>query len=126
MSNNSPLLSAIVVVGPCRKRAQRVVNALCAQTAIDSMEIIVLDLGSTGTPKLITSARIQVVYLARPEMGLWSRARCEGFRHARAPIVAFIEDHCYPARDWAAALIDAHQSPWVAVGYAFTNAKPQT
>jgi hypothetical protein len=90
------------------------------------MEIIVMDIDSTGTPKLVTPGGVRVVYLARPDMALWSRARCEGFRHSRAPIVAFIEDHCYPARDWAAALIDAHQSPWVAVGYAFTNANPQT
>lgn len=45
---------------------------------------------------------------------------------ATAPVIAFIEDHCYPEPDWAAALIAAHRGPWAAVGYAFKNANPET
>lgn len=126
MNNNLPLLSAIVVVGPCRTRAQRVINALGAQTVVESIEIIVVDLAPRGTPSLHASPNTHVTYLSRSEVALWSRARFEAIQHARAPVVAFIEDHCFPARDWAAALIETHKSSWVAVGYAFTNANPQT
>ncbi len=27
-------------------------------------------------------------------------------------LVAFIEDHCFPARDWAEKLIEARVGPW--------------
>ena len=126
VKNSSLLLSAIVVVGPCRTRAQRVINALYAQTVVESIEIIVIDLAPSGTPTLETAPGVRVTYLSRPEMILWSRARVEGVQHAQAPIVAFIEDHCFPEPGWAEALIEAHQGPWGAVGYGFTNANPET
>jgi len=47
-------------------------------------------------------------------------------RLARAPVVAFVEDHAYTAPDWAERLIEAHEGPWVAVGYGFTNATPNS
>jgi hypothetical protein len=65
-------------------------------------------------------------YLARPGLGQWGEARAQAVRTARAPIVAFIEDHCFPAPTWAERLLDAHSRPWAAVGYAFTNANPRS
>jgi len=119
-------LSAILVAGPCRSRAQRVVNALCAQTASDSMEIIIVDIAPDGVPRLTTAPEARVVYLSRPEIKGWGQARAEAVRAARSPIVAFIEDHCFPARHWAEKLIEAHLGPWAAIGYAFTNANPSS
>lgn len=121
-----PELSAVVVVGPCRRRAQRVVDALCTQTAIERMEVIVVDLAEAAVPALTTPPAANVKYIRKPGLQFWTTGRCMGLREASAPIVAFTEDHCFPARDWAAALIEAHQGPWVAVGYAFVNANPQT
>ncbi len=51
-------------------------------------------------------------------------ARVAGVRAARAPIVAFVEDHSFPQPGWAAALIGAHRGPWAAVGPAVGNANP--
>ena len=51
-------------------------------------------------------------------------ARAAGVRAACAPIVAFVEDHCFPQQGWAAALIAAHREPWAAVGPAIGNANP--
>jgi hypothetical protein len=121
-----PDLSAIVVVGPCRRRAQRVVDALCHQTAIDRMEVIVVDLAEPGVASLRIPANVNAQYILRPDLDLWAKARCVGLELATAPIVAFTEDHCFPARDWAEALIEAHKVPWAAIGYAFVNANPQT
>ena len=126
MAEKSLLLSALVVVGPLRKRSQRVLDALCSQTAIDSMEIVILDLAPDGTPKLETSSSVNTIYIVLPETEPWSRARAEGVRRAKAPIVAFIEDHCIPAPEWAEGLIEAHKGPWATVGYAFANANPET
>jgi hypothetical protein len=117
-------LSAILVAGPCRARAQRVVDALSAQTAIRSIEIIVVDLVAESVPRLVAAEGATMVYVARPGLARWGQARAEAVRVARGPIVAFIEDHCFPAPDWAQHVIDAHRGPWAAVGYAFTNANP--
>lgn len=119
-------LSAVVVVGPCRARAQRVVDALCNQTAAERMEVIVVDLAEPAVTPLNIPSTIRAQYIRRPDLDLWAKARCVGLEMANAPIVAFTEDHCYPAREWAAALLEAHKQPWAAIGYAFVNANPQT
>lgn len=119
-------LSAALIAGPCRVRAQRVVDALCAQTALQSIEIVIVDLACDSVPRLTTPPQAPVVYVSRPDIKRWGTARLEAVRTARSPVVAFIEDHCFPARDWARRLIDAHQGPWAAVGYAFTNANPES
>ena len=126
MNANTPVLSAIVIVGSCRDRAQRVVNNLCNQTIMDSIEIIIVDLGPEGSPPITTRAGVRTVSISRPRTEPWARARAHGIKQASAPIVAFIEDHCFPAPTWAAALVDAHTGPWAAIGYGFTNANPQT
>jgi len=51
-------------------------------------------------------------------------ARAAGVRSARAPVVAFVEDHSFPQPDWAAALIATHRQPCAAVGPAVGNANP--
>jgi|SRR5579871_155051 len=53
-------------------------------------------------------------------------ARAVGVRAAHAPVVAFVEDHSYPAPGWAEILIDDHCRPWAAVGPAMANANPQS
>jgi hypothetical protein len=55
-----------------------------------------------------------------------ARARAAGVRAASAPIVAFAEDHSYPAPGWAEVLIERHQETWAAVGPAMANANPRT
>jgi Glycosyl transferase family 2 len=119
-------LSAILVAGACRKRCQRNVKALCNQTAAAQMEIIIVDMAPLEIPRLETPDGLKIVYLSTPEARLWSEARLEGLKLATAPVVAFIEDHCFPAPTWAAVLIEAHKEPWAAVGYAFVNANPHT
>jgi hypothetical protein len=55
-----------------------------------------------------------------------ARARAEGVQAASADIVAFAEDHSYPAPGWAEALIRRHRENWAAVGPAMANANPRT
>jgi glycosyl transferase family 2 len=126
MAENNISLAVVVVVGPLRKRGQRLLDGLCLQTAVESMEIIVVDLPAYAGRKLQTRPGVRTVYLLRSETEPWPRARADAVRHTKAPIVAFIEDHCIPAPDWAEKLIEAHKEPWAAVGYAFTNANPET
>ncbi len=53
-------------------------------------------------------------------------ARAAAVRAARAPIVAFGEDHSFPQPGWAAAILAAHDGEWAAVGPVVTNANPRT
>ena len=126
MAEVLPKLSVVLGVGACRQRAQRVVDAICAQTVLDQIEIVVLDSGGKGVAPLRTPQDARVVYVALPEATLFPKARAEGVLHASAPVVAFLEDHCFPSREWAAALIEAHRGECTVIGYAFTNANPQT
>jgi hypothetical protein len=121
----NPQLSTVLVAGSLRRRAQRVLQALAAQSAAASMEVVVVDVAARDVARL-QPLDLRHVYLSRPDIDRWGAARAEGVRQASGPIVAFIEDHCFPARTWASILIEAHRGPWAAVGYAFTNANPQS
>lgn len=118
-------LSVIVIVGACRKRSQRVVNALYNQTAAKSMEIIIVDLTDETVPRLYKQAVIPTFTINKSTGETWARARAAGIYQARGKIIAFVEDHTIPAQNWADVLIQVHDN-WAAVGYAFTNANPET
>lgn len=112
MHDDTILLSAVVVVGSRRHRAQRVLDALSSQKASRSMEIVVVDLSPAGTPRLKALSGASTRYLELPGTESFGRARAEGTRHALAPVGAFIEGHCIPAPNWAEALIGAHKAEW--------------
>jgi hypothetical protein len=118
-------LTAIIVVGEMRDRAQQVVDRLYAQTAADSMEIVIVDLGRGGHPPLrISSATVPTQYIERSAEESWGEVKAAGARAASGQIVAFVEDHSIPTVTWAEAIIRASSRPWVAAGYAFINANP--
>ena len=122
---STPPLSVVLVAGSQRARAQHVVDALAAQTVAHELEVVVVDVAPVSVPPLDRRG-LRTHYARRPDIKRWGAARVEGVHAAKAGVVAFIEDHCFPAPTWAEVLIDAHRGPWVAVGYAFTNANPQT
>jgi hypothetical protein len=122
-----PALSAVLIFSRQRARAQRALDALCAQTAIGEMEIVVIDFGPEDAAPLSAPADAPIVYIRRPPDQRWDQCRFEALSVVRAPIVAFIEDHCFASPGWATALLRAHQAEEVAVvGYAFHNANPET
>ena len=49
-----------------------------------------------------------------------------GARAASAPVVAFGEDHCFPAPGWAQALVAAHAKGHAVVGPVFRLANPES
>ena len=123
---SSPDLSAVVVVGNTRERAQLSLDSLYAQTIADRMEIIVIDLKTRDVPELSLSSRIPTHYVTLGRDATWGHARARAAEMANSPVVAFIEDHCTADPSWAEALVRAHQQPWAAVGYAFTNPHPES
>ena len=123
----TPELTAVLIAGVCRDRAQRVLTALGRQSVRDRMEIVVVDIAPEDVPRLEPATDdVDVHYLSRPDIVRWGTARLEAVRAAQTPIVAFIEDHCFPRTDWAEHVLTAHEGPWPAVGYAFVNANPES
>jgi hypothetical protein len=119
-------LSVVMVVGACRKRAQHALEKLCAQMPLDALEIVVVDIASAALPDLSVPAGAPVSVVAARGLEHWGEARRLGLERSSAPIIAFIEEHCFTEPGWAAALMEAHKGPWASVGYAFRNANPDS
>ena len=121
---SAPKVSVVLVAATWREGAQRTLDALAAQSAAGSIEVVVADLAQPGTTPLGLPHDVPTTVI--PCSGRsWAEARAEAVRQARGEVVAFIEDHCIPARDWAEVLIEAHRGPWAGVGYAFASATPE-
>jgi hypothetical protein len=116
----------IVVAGAYRHGGQKVMEALGRQTAAAVLETVVVDVATERFARLQPAPGARVAYLTRPSGTSYVDARLAGVRAASAPVVAFIEDHCFPDPDWAERLIEAHRGPWAAVGYGIRNANPET
>ena len=117
-------MSVAVIVGRLRPRAQRVVDALARQDVAADLEVLVMDIEPALEPISVPAPLTGVHVPLRS--ALMSQGKGEAVRRASAPVIAFLEDHCYPCPGWARALIEAHRGPWAAVGYAFENANPET
>lgn len=120
------ILSAIMVTGTCRKRAQKAIDALCVQSIIDQMEIIIVDIGAADSPPFKCSSDIRISIIPMPKNTTWASARMTAVKRATGKIVAFIEDHSFAKHDWAEQLALAFKEPWAAVGYSVLNANPET
>jgi hypothetical protein len=121
-----PELTAIVVVGEARERAQLVIDRIGEQTAASRIELLIGDTAHATHPRLRAPDLQSVRYLELPSTQKWGESRAAAVRSAASPIVAFTEDHSIPARTWAEALLQASQDDWAAAGYTFLNANPET
>jgi len=126
VSNREPRLSVVMVAGECRDRVQRALDGLCAQTAREAMEIVVVDLAGENASALEAPQGAPVEILRLPGVQKWAVARRAGLERTTGAVVAFVEEHCFTEPGWAQALIEAHEGPWASVGYGFRNANPQS
>ena len=126
--DGTPDLSVVLITPDSFETLRRTVECVVAQTVRERIELVII------AP---TSARIDVdAALVAPLAGVrvvrlesltpTGPARAAGIRAARAPVVAFGEEHCFPTPTWAAALIEAHRGDFAAVGPAMQNANPET
>lgn len=121
MSLSDPALSVILIVGDRRERAGLSLRSILDQGPIEQMEVLLLDCGAPGAVP-IHGVDHRSVRCLRLRPGLpagWVRA--EGVRRARAPIVAFLEEHAWAMPGWAEAVLNAHAGPWAAVGPEMNN-----
>ena len=128
MNAAAPELSVVLA---CTDRYPTIATTLAhlaAQSIHDRIEVIVV---AKSQAELALPARALEPFWGYRivEIGAFdsiARANAEGARHARAAVIAFTEDHCFPESQWAEALLRAHRGPYAAVGPVVRNANPAT
>jgi GT2 family glycosyltransferase len=94
-------------------RLRKLLDALREQSETAFEVIVVDDACERGTPELVRreperdeeEGRLDLRSLRRETPGGPARARNEGWREARAPLVAFMDDDCRPTPEWLAELL---------------------
>jgi hypothetical protein len=123
-------LSSVLNMAGAYSSVRRTIAALAAQTARDSLEVILIatraQLPTIDRAALQVFGASQIIEVDSLPSGAYGWA--EGFRRARAPIVVVSEDHGFPAHNWAETLIDAHAKhpEAMAVCPALENGNPRT
>lgn len=128
MTQPAPSLSVVIACTDRYPTVAATVAHLARQTIHDRIELIVVA-SSRDALDLPAAAVAPFWGYQVVEIGAFdsiARANAAGARSARAPVIAFAEDHCFPEPGWAAALLRAHEGPWAAVGPVVKNANPAT
>lgn len=121
--NSTPLrLSVVIVVGSLRHRAQRTIDAILDQDACEQLEVIIVDVADNFAAWGEVEPPIRVHPM--PPSTLLSHARAEAVSIARAPLVAFLEEHTAPEPGWAAEIIASDDDDWAAAGTAIRHGNP--
>jgi hypothetical protein len=123
-----PSLSVVLITPDDFATLRKTVRHLRAQGACGLIELVIVA-PSVAALKLDEAKvrdffRCRIVEIGR--MDSTARARAAGVLASCAPVVAFGEDHSFPARGWAEALIERHAEDWAAVGAAIANANPRS
>lgn len=124
----TPEMSVVVITPDGYATIRKTIRHLRAQQASGSLEVLIVapsaeELGLDES-EMKSFLRYEVVEVG-PVVST-ARARAVGALAASARIVAFAEDHAYPAPGWAEALIERHREDWAAVGPVMTNANPRS
>ena len=125
-----PARLSVIFVTPNRYEiVQRTVRCLQQQTIRSQLEIIIV--APCEQELFLDQDDVQMFNGCKVvEVGLGRSAgdtRVAGMKRATAPIVAYIEDHAFPAdANWAEALLLAHQELWGAVAPTLINGNPES
>jgi hypothetical protein len=124
----TPEMSVVVITPDRYATIRKTIRYLRAQRVRGCLEVVIVA-PSAGElcldeSELGSFLRYKVVEVGH--VNSTARARAEGAMASSARIVAFAEDHAYPAPGWAEALIERHREGWAAVGPVMTNANPRS
>jgi hypothetical protein len=125
---NAPALSVALPTLEGFESLRRTVTCLAQQDIAHAIELLIMAPAGKDVvvdPSLAKSFHSTRVLPVAFGTGTGD-ARAAAVREARAPIIAFAEDHSFPQEGWASALVDAHREPHAAVGPAVHNANPAT
>jgi GT2 family glycosyltransferase len=111
----SPKLSVVICSFNGAPGVDRCARALARQTIRSSLEIIVVDDGSTDATSDVGRRHGGVVIRHTENLGL-ATARNSGLYAATAPIVAFLDDDCEPEPQWAEQVLAGYEEGVTGVG----------
>lgn len=115
-------VSAIVIVGSQRIRAQKAIDALCQQESAQRLEIVIVDCEAANHLKLETRGAASIVYLTLDDQATWGQIRTYAVEQSSAPILAFLEEHTQAQQGWLLAIIDAFETHDLAgAAYSFIS-----
>lgn len=124
MSEAVPEISVVVVVGDLRERAGGCLASLLGQGLGERMEVLLMDRGRPGAAPVPGSESPHVRRLPQPAGATFAAMRVTGVAAARAPVVAFVEEHVRARPGWAEALLAAFREGWDGVGAAVVVGNP--
>jgi hypothetical protein len=126
--DRTPKLSVIMLLPDGYESRRLAISYLQKQTVRQEIEMVLVTSANLDFPldenQLQSFGSHQLIKLSEfvhPGQGM-----AAGFRAARAPIVAYVEEHSFPEPTWAQSLLAAHEGPYAAVGCAMGNANPET
>jgi GT2 family glycosyltransferase len=121
-----PLLSIIIASYNAGATIEACLESLRSQTAAKKLEILLVDSSEDGTADLVKERFPEVKLLRFSERKFCGDARNLGIVAASARLVAFIDADCRAAPDWAEEILEAHESPHLAIGGAIANGNPES
>jgi hypothetical protein len=119
-----PIMSVILPTPDTFRTVAKTLRHLANQTASQLLEVVLVGPDGFGSTVDHSAAHpfhsLTVVEVESVEHA--AAAYTRGVFAASGKIVAFAEDHCFPEKHWAEALIQRHEGPWAAVGPCVRNA----
>lgn len=122
---SKPDLSIIIASYLSRNTIQDCLESLHRQKTDKAYEIILVDSSRDGTAEFVQRQFPGVRLLSFPTRLYPGEARNRGMSLVQAEIVAFVDTDCRVGRDWVDAVLEAHASPYLAVGGVVDNGTPE-
>ncbi|HVS63333.1 MAG TPA: glycosyltransferase family 2 protein [Thermoanaerobaculia bacterium] len=116
-------MSVVVVAGNHRARLRDCLASVLAQEGAETLEVLVVDCASEDDDLAADFPNVRRIRpVGTPHYG---EALALGVQVARAPVIAFIEEHARARPGWARALIEIHRGPWAAAACEVHSANPE-
>lgn len=125
--DSGPAMSVVIGTPDTFSTIATTVAYLAEQTLADRLQLVIVcpQRNTLDMPCDAVLAFYDTLIVETDALVSLGNVNAIGIRAATAPIIALAEDHCFPAPDWAAHLLDRHKGPWAAVGPVMKNANPE-
>ncbi len=125
-SATAPPLSVVLVILGGHPYLLRCLDGLKSQVGVPDVEILIPCDERIPEVSALRKQFPTVRFVHVEGKRSYAELRALGVRKARGTIVALTEDHCAPALDWCARILEAHAGPHAAVGGVVEKVQPDT